>query len=73
VQILTLNNIEQNHTHIMKDQQIETGVVHFSQMNNLDVVCTGTRGKGSIFHKSATEKLINHLFKSIKSFQLQQA
>ena len=68
-----LNNIEQFHTHIIKDQHIETGVVHFNQMNNMDVVCIGTHGKGSIFHKSATEKLINHLFKPIISFQLQQA
>ncbi len=68
-----LNNIEQYDTHIIKDQQIELGVVHFNQMNNMDVVCIGTHGKGSVFHKSATEKLINHLFKPIISFQLQQA
>lgn len=68
-----LNNIEQYDTHIIKDQQIESGVVHFNQMNNMDVVCIGTHGKGSVFHKSATEKLINHLFKPIISFQLQQA
>ena len=67
-----LNNIEQYQAHIIKDQQIETGVVHFNQMNNMDVVCVGTHGKGSIFHKSVTEKLINHLFKPIISFQLNQ-
>jgi nucleotide-binding universal stress UspA family protein len=67
-----LNNIEQYQAHIIKDQQIETGVVHFNQMNNMDVVCIGTHGKGSIFHKSVTEKLINHLFKPIISFQLKQ-
>ena len=68
-----LNNIQTFQSHIIKDNQVETGVVHFNQMNDMDVVCIGTHGKGSIFHKSATEKLINHLFKPIISFQLQQA
>ena len=65
-----LNNIQQFQTHIIKDEQIESGVIHFNQMNNMDVICIGTHGKGSIFHKSLTEKLINHLFKPIISFQL---
>lgn len=68
-----LNNIQTFQSHIIKDNQVETGVVHFNQMNDMDVVCIGTHGKGSIFHKSVTEKLINHLFKPIISFQLKQA
>jgi nucleotide-binding universal stress UspA family protein len=68
-----LNNIHEFQKHIIQDKQIEAGVVHFNQMNNMDLVCLGTHGKGSIFHQSATEKLINHLFKPIISFQLKQA
>ena len=67
-----LNNISEFQKHIIQDKQIEAGVVHFNQMNNMDLVCLGTHGKGSIFHQSATEKLINHLFKPIISFQLKQ-
>lgn len=67
-----LNNIQQFQTHIIKDEQIESGVIHFNQVNNMDVICIGTHGKGSVFHKSVTEKLINHLFKPIISFQLKQ-
>jgi hypothetical protein len=39
-------------------------------MHEVDIVCIGTHGKGSFFHTSATEKLINHLFKPIISFHL---
>lgn len=67
-----LNKIPEFQKHIIQDKQIEAGVVHFNQMNNMDLVCLGTHGKGSIFHHSATEKLINHLFKPIISFQLKQ-
>ena len=67
-----LNNIQQFQTHIINDEQIESGVIHFNQINNMDVICIGTHGKGSVFHKSVAEKLINHLFKPIISFQLNQ-
>ncbi len=65
-----LNNIVNYNCHLMDDNDVEKGVVHFTQMNNMDIVCIGTHGKGSLFHLSATEKLINHLFKPIISFRL---
>jgi nucleotide-binding universal stress UspA family protein len=66
-----LNNIKQFKCHVIQDKQIESGVVHFNQLNNMDIVCIGTHGNAGLFHKSATEKLINHLFKPIISFHLQ--
>lgn len=65
-----LNNITNYECHLINDKDVEKGVVHFNQMNNMDMVCIGTHGKGGIFHHSATEKLINHLFKPIISFHL---
>ncbi len=65
-----LNNITNYECHLINDTDVEKGVVHFNQMNNMDMVCIGTHGKGGIFHHSATEKLINHLFKPIISFHL---
>lgn len=65
-----LNNITNYECHLINDKDVEKGVVHFNQMNNMDIVCIGTHGKGGIFHHSATEKLINHLFKPIISFHL---
>jgi len=65
-----VNKIENYLCHLIKDSDIEGGVVHFNQMNNMDILCIGTHGKAGIFHQSATEKLINHLFKPIISFQL---
>lgn len=65
-----LNSITNYECHLINDKDVERGVVHFSQMNNIDMVCIGTHGKGGIFHHSATEKLINHLFKPIISFHL---
>ena len=66
----TLNNITDYECHLINDKDVENGVIHFNQMNNIDLVCLGTNDKGDIFSQSATEKLINHLFKPIISFQL---
>jgi len=65
-----LNNISNYECHVINDKDVENGVIHFNQMINMDIICIGTHGKGGIFHHSATEKLINHLFKPIISFQL---
>lgn len=64
------NGIEDFTNHLMVDSDIENGVIHFNQMHEVDLVCMGTHGKGGVFHKSATEKLINHMFKPIISFQI---
>ncbi|MCK9403647.1 MAG: universal stress protein [Chitinophagaceae bacterium] len=65
-----LNNITNYECHLINDNDVEKGVVHFNQMNNMDIICIGTHGKGGIFHHSATERLIKHLFKPIISFHL---
>ncbi len=65
-----LNDISNYECHLIHDMDVEKGVVHFNQMKNMDIVCIGTHGKGGLFHHSATEKLINHLFKPIISFKL---
>ena len=62
--------IEDFHCHILTDLDVENGVNHFLQMMDMDIVCIGTHGKGGLFHHSATEKLINHLYKPILSFHL---
>ncbi len=66
----TLNNISSFECHLINDKDVENGVIHFNQMLNMDIICIGTHGKGGLFHQSATEKLINHLFKPIISFHL---
>lgn len=66
----TLNNITNYECHLINDKDVENGVIHFNQMNNMDLIFIGTHGAGRMFHQSATEKLINHLFKPIISFHL---
>ena len=65
-----LNDLRNYECHLINDKDVENGVIHFNQMHDMDMVCIGTHGKGSVFHRSATEKLINHLFKPIISFHL---
>jgi nucleotide-binding universal stress UspA family protein len=69
-QFAELNGIENYECHLINDKDVENGVVHFNQMSNMDIVCIGTHGKGGLLHQSATDKLINHLFKPIISFHL---
>jgi len=56
--------------HIIGDQDVEEGVNHFMESHHADVICIGTHGKGGFFHKSATETLINHLYKPIISYKI---
>ena len=69
-QFATLHKIENYTCHVINDVDVENGVIHFNQKMNMDMVCIGTHGKANIFHSSATEKLINHLFKPIISFHI---
>lgn len=66
----SVNMITNIDKHVLKDSDVENGVIHFNQMQDMDIICIGTHGKGGIFHHSATEKLINHLFKPIISYHL---
>jgi nucleotide-binding universal stress UspA family protein len=72
----SLNNLSNYQVHLLNDKDVEKGVTHFNQMHNMDIVCIGTHGnKGveRIIHPSATEKLVNHLFKPILSFHLKNS
>ncbi len=64
------NNLEDFTPHILVDSNVEEGVTHFEQMHDVDIVCIGTHGKGGILHKSATERLINHLYKPVISYKI---
>ncbi|MDP2176155.1 MAG: universal stress protein [Bacteroidota bacterium] len=64
------HNISNFECHVIKDVDVENGVIHFNQKLNMDLICIGTHGKGGLFHSSATAKLINHLFKPIISFHI---
>jgi nucleotide-binding universal stress UspA family protein len=66
----SLNAITNFEKHLINDKDVENGVIHFNQMQEMDIVYIGTHGKGGLFHTSATEKLINHLFKPIISYHL---
>ncbi|MBK9329189.1 MAG: universal stress protein [Sphingobacteriales bacterium] len=65
-----LNGIDNFKKHLLTDSDIESGVIHFNQMLEMDIVCIGTHGRGGFMHTSITEKLINHLYKPIISFHL---
>lgn len=65
-----LNNISNYECHVIHDIDLERGVASFDQLSDMDMVFIGIHGKGRLFHNSAAEKLINHLFKPIISFQL---
>lgn len=69
-QFAELNLLDQYESHIISDTTIESGVTRFNQMKEMDLLFIGTHGKSGLFHHSVTESLINHLFKAIVSFQL---
>ena len=65
-----MNGISHYESHLVSDSDVENGVIHFNQMMNMDIIFIGTYGKPGLLHQSATEKLINHLFKPVISFRI---
>jgi nucleotide-binding universal stress UspA family protein len=68
-----LNDISNYECHYLNDKNLESGVVHYNQMHEMDIICIGAHGKAGVFQGSETEKLVNHLFKPILSFQFNSA
>ncbi len=64
------HQIKNHKNHIIQAKNVEDGVNHFMASQDVDMVFIGTHGKGGIFHNSAAENLIKHLFKPIISFHL---
>ena len=64
------HQIKEYEAHILKDNDVEEGVIHFNQMTNMDLVCIGTHGKAGLFHSSAAENLVNHMFKPFITFKI---
>lgn len=64
------NGLKDYEMHVLMDTNVEEGVSHFDQMHDMDIVCIGTHGRGGILQKSATETLINHLYKPIISYKI---
>lgn len=65
-----LNDIVEYTKHVLKDEDVENGVIHFNQMNNMDLVCIGTHGTGGFFKSSAAESLINHMYKPVITYRI---
>jgi nucleotide-binding universal stress UspA family protein len=64
------NNISAFTPHVIHDTNIEAGVTHFNQMQEMDLLFMGTYGHGGVFHQSVAERLINHLYKPMITFRL---
>lgn len=64
------NKISKYVSHVIDDKDVEQGVIHFNQMNTIDMVWVGTHGSGGLFHHSAAESLINHMYKPVASFRI---
>lgn len=54
--------------HIIQDSHTEDGVIHFNQMNDMDLVVISNSGRKNIFGHTDAEKLINHMFKPLITF-----
>lgn len=65
----SVNGMTNYEAHLIRDKDVEQGVVHFNQMLNMDIICIGAHGHGGLLHANAMEKLVNHLYKPIISFQ----
>ncbi len=60
--------------HFMVDKSVESGAIHFNQMNDMDLVCLGTHGRKNwmplFVSESNAEKMAKHLYKPIITFHL---
>ena len=64
------NELQGFEIHIIHDYNIEEGINHFMESHDIAVIGFGTHGKEGLFQRSATETLINHLYKPIISYKI---
>lgn len=75
-QFATANGLKSFETHVHSDASVESGVVHFNQMHDMDLICIGTHGSTGLAHLlrgSIAESLVNHLFKPIITYHLRKS
>lgn len=68
-----LNELESPRFHFHADRDVQTGITHFNQMNNMDLIIVGTegrRGLGRLLKSSVAESLINNLYKPVITYHL---
>lgn len=62
------NGISNFKMHVLQDTDVENGVIHFNQMNNMDMICIGTHSKASLLvpvpPKNSSTICLNQLFLS---------
>ncbi len=56
--------------HTLVEKNVENGVLHFDQMKAVDMLLIGTHAKSRLFHKSATQSLVSHLYKPMITFHI---
>jgi nucleotide-binding universal stress UspA family protein len=65
--------LEKVKTHIYQDKINERAIVSFNQMKNMDLIVVGTenrKGLSQILRPSLAEKLVQHLYKPVITYQL---
>lgn len=62
--------LEKVQYHTLLEKDVEQGVLHFDQMKSVDMLLIGTHAKSRLFHKSATQSLVSHLYKPIITFHI---
>jgi nucleotide-binding universal stress UspA family protein len=67
---VTKHALQHVNMHVLQEKDVEQGVLHFDQMKGVDMLLIGTHGNGGLFHKSATESLINHMYKPMLTFPI---
>jgi nucleotide-binding universal stress UspA family protein len=67
---VTKHGLQHVNMHVLQEKDVEQGVLHFDQMKGVDMLLIGTHGNGGLFHKSATESLINHMYKPMLTFPI---
>lgn len=63
-------NIPDAQQHLVYADTVEAGVHQYLAGHDADILFIGTHGKGGLFHSSAAENLVKHLFKPIVLFHL---
>jgi len=68
-----INELKRTEVHIHIDRDVSSGITHFNQMNDMDLIVVGTegrRGLGRLLKSSVAENLINNLYKPIITYHL---
>ena len=66
------NDLTNTESHVFCDNDVESGILHFTEDNNMDMITIGVEpdSLAKLFHKHVSSALVNHVYHPVLTFKI---